>query len=103
MQTLRFALPLAALLLATPALAQPASPAAAPSAAAAPSDAAAKHERGKAGMGAKMGPKQPHDHMRDKQGMMTWPNGKPMTAAEMQRMHEQCAAMMAKAGPPAKK
>lgn len=99
MNLLRLVSPLVALTFVLPAAAQTAAPTpkSAPPAA---SDVAAMHERCKAVMGHRMDPKQPHDHMRDKQGMMTWPNGKAPTAAEMQRMHEQCAAMMAKAGPP---
>lgn len=108
MNTLRIALPLAALLIAAPAFAQPAGhddhhPAAA--AATDKADDMAMHERCKAVMGSKMDAKHPHDHMRDKQGMMSHPKGVPPTAAEMQKMHEQCAAMMAKApdAPPAPK
>lgn len=102
MNTLRLVLPLAALLIAAPAFAQPAAPAAKSDAA--KSDVAAMHERCRAVMGSRMDPTHPHDHMRDKQGMMTWPNGKAPTAAEMQKMHEQCAAMMARApeAPPKK-
>ncbi len=55
------------------------------------------HEQCKAVMGNKMDNKQPHDHGRDKTGMMTWPNGKPLTKAEMDKMHEKCAAKMAAA------
>lgn len=56
--------------------------------------AASMHERCKAMMGSRMDPKQPHDHMREKSGPMTWPNGKPLSAAEMEKMHKDCAARM---------
>ena len=94
------ALPLAAALVAAPAFAQPAGPSA-PRPAADKSDAMAMHERCKAIMGSRMDARHPHEHSADKQGIMTHPRGVPLTAAEMQKMHEQCAAMMAKAPEPA--
>ena len=75
----------------TPALAEPAAP---PSAAKADTPT---HEMCKSVMGRKMEPRQPHDHGRDKTGAATWPNRKPLTKAEMTRMHEQCAKKMAAA------
>jgi len=64
------------------------------------------HEQCKAFMGRKMDPKQPHDHGRDKSGAAAWPQGKPLSEAEMKAMHGKCQAMMAKdaaAAPPAPK
>lgn len=55
---------------------------------------AATHEMCKAVMGPKMDGKAVHDHGRDKTGAATWPNGKPLTAAEMEAMHKQCADKM---------
>ncbi len=58
-------------------------------------DAAAMHEMCKAEMGKKMDPKAVHEHSREKSGIAVWPNGKPLTEAEMAKMHERCAAKMA--------
>lgn len=55
------------------------------------------HEMCKSVMGHKMDARQPHDHGRDKTGAATWPHGKPLTKAEMQRMHEKCAKKIAEA------
>ena len=59
----------------------------------------ATHEMCKSVMGRKMDAKQPHDHGRDKSGAATWPNGKPLSDAEMAEMHKRCAEKMAKHGP----
>lgn len=96
----------AALLIAGPAFAQqdhkahhPDAPAAATA-----SEATATHEMCKSVMGKKMDGKPVHDHGRDKTGAVTWPNGKPLSAAEMEKMHKTCAEKMQKAdAPPAKK
>lgn len=101
MRSLTLALPLAAALLAAPALAQPGQDAHHPAPAAA--DQAAMHERCKAIMGSKMDARHPHEHSADKQGITAHPKGVKPTAAEMEKMHKQCAAMMAKADAPAKK
>lgn len=58
-------------------------------------DPAAMHEMCKTEMGRKMNPKMVHEHSREKSGIAMWPNGKPLTKAEMAKMHEKCAAMMA--------
>jgi hypothetical protein len=58
-------------------------------------DAQSKHEMCKAMMGKEMAPKAVHEHSREKSGISTWPNGKPLTKAEMEEMHEACAAKMA--------
>ena len=55
------------------------------------------HEQCKSVMGHKMDNRQPHDHARDKTGMFAAPNGKPLSEAEMKKMHEKCAAKMARA------
>ncbi|HEY9236307.1 MAG TPA: hypothetical protein VIP08_14890 [Phenylobacterium sp.] len=52
------------------------------------------HETCRAVMGRQMDGKAVHDHGREKTGAMTWPNGKPLTAAEMERMHKVCAAKL---------
>lgn len=57
------------------------------------------HEMCKSVMGKKMDGKPGHDHGRDKTGAPTWPNGKPLSAAEMEKMHKTCAEMMKKADP----
>lgn len=106
MNAIRIVLPLAALLIAGPAFAQPGHdehhPAAAASAA--KPDQMAMHEHCKAMMGAKMAGAAAHNHSQDKQGMMSGAKGKPPTKAEMERMHAQCAKMMAEApAAPAKK
>jgi len=80
---------------ATPALAHPAEPTAAPTTV----TDTPTHEMCKAVMGRKMEPRQVHDHARDKSGMVTWPNGKPLTKSEMEKMHKRCAEKMAKADP----
>lgn len=56
------------------------------------------HEVCKSVMGRQMEGKAVHDHGRDKTGAVTWPNGKPLTAAEMENMHQKCAEKMQKAG-----
>jgi hypothetical protein len=96
MRTLIITLAAAALLVAGPGLAQPKS-AAAPPAPQASTDTAPTHEMCKAVMGTKMDAKQPHDHGRDKTGAPTFPNGKPLTKAEMEKMHKQCEAKLAAA------
>lgn len=58
-------------------------------------DPAAMHAMCKTEMAKKMDPKAVHEHSREKNGMAMWPNGKPLTKAEMAKMHEKCAAMMA--------
>jgi len=97
-------IPLAAVaaLAAGPSLAQQAYPAHHAETAAAPAaeskatpDAAPTHEMCKAMMGKQMDPKAVHEHSREKGGPVMWPNGKPLTKAEMQKMHQQCAAKMA--------
>ncbi|MDP1630239.1 MAG: hypothetical protein Q8L66_02330 [Caulobacter sp.] len=100
MRTLLMATVSAALLMATPALAQdphhPAAPAATPALDAALTDAE-MHDMCKAIMGDQMAPRAVHDHGRDKTGAATWPGGKPLSKAEMEGMHKKCAAMMAPA------
>lgn len=66
--------------------------------------AAPSHEMCKSVMGRKMDGKAVHDHGRDKTGAATWPNGKPLTSAEMEKMHKVCAEKMkqADAAPKAK-
>lgn len=95
----------AALLLASPAFAQQDHSAHHPDATAAPaaSEGTPTHEMCKSVMGRKMDGKPAHDHGRDKTGAVTWPNGKPLSAAEMEKMHKTCAEKMLKAdAPPAK-
>ena len=75
------------------------SPAAAAAAAAAAAEAAPTHEMCKSVMGGKMDATHPHDHARDKGGAPTWPNGKPLSKSEMDKMHAQCAAKMSKSAP----
>lgn len=58
--------------------------------------AAPTHEMCKSMMGRQMDGKVVHDHGRDKTGAITWPNGKPLTAAEMEKMHKVCAEKMQK-------
>lgn len=43
-------------------------------------------------MGRMMEPKAIHEHSREKSGIATWPQGKPLTKAEMDAMHKNCAA-----------
>ncbi|KRA64909.1 hypothetical protein ASD89_19640 [Caulobacter sp. Root656] len=54
------------------------------------------HEMCKSVMGKQMDGKPGHDHGRDETGAPTWPNGKPVSAAEMEKMHKTCAEMMKK-------
>lgn len=104
MRTLLMAAASVALLMTVPALAQdphhPADPAATPAAEAAALTDAEMHDMCKAVMGAQMAPKAAHDHGRDKTGAPTWPGGKPLSEAEMEAMHNKCAAMMAPASAP---
>jgi hypothetical protein len=58
-------------------------------------DAAPTHEMCKAVMGKQMDPKAVHEHSREKSGIAMWPNGKPLTKAEMEKMHKACAEKMA--------
>lgn len=114
MSVLRLALPLAALLVAGPALAQqPADhaqhhPPAAAAAPAADQPAADKpaddmHARCQQIMGAKMAGPPPHDHAKDKMGHAVGMKGAPPSKEEMAAMHQRCAEMMAKSEAPAKK
>lgn len=64
-------------------------------------DAPPTHEMCKAVMGSNMDPKAVHDHGRDKTGAPTWPNGKPPSKAEMDRMHKACSEMMGQTMPAA--
>lgn len=91
----------AATLAGAPALAQHNRAAPSPSRSAT-AQAAPTHEMCKALMGAKMQPKAVHDHGGDKTGAPTWPNGKPLTQAEMDAMHKRCAERMARAEGPAR-
>ena len=59
-------------------------------------DPAAMHAMCKTEMRRKMDPKSVHEHSREKGGMAMWPNGKPLTKAEMAKMHKRCATVMAK-------
>ena len=61
------------------------------------------HEMCKSVMGRQMHGKDAHDHGRDKTGAVTLPNGKPLSAAEMEKMHKVCAEKMKSAEAPAKK
>lgn len=70
-----------------------------PPAAAQDPTAAPTHEMCKSLMGRQMEGKAVHDHGRDKTGAMTWPDGKPLTAAEMEKMHKACAEKMQKSDP----
>jgi hypothetical protein len=45
-------------------------------------------------MGKDMAAKSVHEHSREKNGMVMWPNGKPLSKKEMAAMHDKCAAMM---------
>ena len=102
MNMFRIVLPVAAILVAAPAIAQPPTAQHQHDQPAAPSDQAAMHERCKAMMGAKMAGRPAHEHSADKQGIAAGKR-KPPTAAEMDQMHKRCAEMMAKAEAPAKK
>ena len=66
---------------------------------AAAAEATPTHEMCKSVMGGKMDATHPHDHARDKGGAPTWPNGKPLSKSEMDKMHAQCAAKMSKSAP----
>lgn len=105
MSVLRLALPLAALLVAGPALAQaPADHAQHhPPAAAADKPADDMHARCQAMMGAKMAGPPPHDHAKDKMGHAVGMKGTPPSKEGMAAMHKRCAEVMAKAETPAKK
>ena len=54
------------------------------------------HKHCSAMMGGKMQGRQQHDHTADKLGHA--PKTTPPTEAEMKKMHERCAAMMAESG-----
>lgn len=61
------------------------------------------HEMCKSVIGRQMDGKPAHDHGRDKTGAATSPpHGKPLTAAEMEKMHKACAERMQAAEEPAK-
>jgi hypothetical protein len=92
----------AASMLAGPALAQQDHAAHHPAAAEAQAQATPTHEMCQSVMGRQMAGKPVHDHGRDKTGAATWPNGKPLTAAEMEAMHKKCAEKMQKADAAAK-
>lgn len=66
----------------------------APPAAVQPQTQAEQHEQCKVVMGARMQPRQQHDHTREKTGHYTPP--KPVSDAEMAKLHRQCADLMAK-------
>jgi hypothetical protein len=91
----------AAALLATPALAQEHAPPAKETAAPAKTMDMSKmtdaemHEHCKAVMGHKMDGRVPHDHSVEKLGHAP-PPAKPLSEADMKKMHDRCAAMMAK-------
>ena len=90
-------------LAAAPALAQTDHPAHRPAAPAAKApetkaDVGPTHEMCKAVMGKKMDPKAVHEHSRDQSGITAWPNGKPPSKAEMDKMHKACAEGLAAAG-----
>ena len=57
-------------------------------------DEASMHEMCKSMMARDMKNKAIHEHSRDKSGVAIWPNGKPLTKAEMAEMHKRCAAKM---------
>lgn len=106
MPVLRLALPLAALLVAGSALAQPPADHAQhhPPAAAAPDKPSDDmHARCQQMMGAKMAGPPPHDHAKDKMGHAVGMKGTPPSKEEMAAMHQRCAAMMARTETPAKK
>jgi hypothetical protein len=100
MRTQLFAALAATALAATPVAAHPAKQGEATPATATASEPPS-HEQCRAVMGRKMEPRQPHDHGRDKTGAATWPKGKPLSKAEMDKMHARCAERLAKT-PPAK-
>lgn len=95
-----FLIAVAAALVASPGLAQDQHSAhhpegGAPPEAKATPDVAPTHEMCQAVMGRKMAPKAVHEHSREKSGVAMWPNGKPLTKAEMEKMHKACADKMA--------
>jgi len=93
-----------AALAAGPAIAQDTPPPSRPAAPPPESQGAPTHEMCKSIMGRQMDNKAVHDHGREKTGAPTWPNGKPLSAAEMEKMHKTCAEMMRKSETsPAKK
>ena len=58
------------------------------------------HEECRAVMGAKMDGKAAHEHSADKTGAIYGgPRKRPLSEAEMRRMHEACAKKMAKSEP----
>jgi predicted alpha/beta hydrolase family esterase len=57
-------------------------------------DPAAMHQMCMGVMGKQMANKSVHEHSREKSGIAVWPNGKPLTKAEMAKMHARCAEMM---------
>ena len=57
-------------------------------------DAAPTPEMCRALMSRHMEGRPPNGHGHERMGPMTWPDGKPLTAAEMERMHRDCAAKM---------
>ena len=77
---------------------QPSTPAPGATAEAKAAEAAPTHEMCKAVMGKQMDPKAVHEHSREKGGVAMWPNGKPPSKAEMERMHKACAERMAPSG-----
>lgn len=101
MKSLLSAFAAVAALLATPAFAQ------APAATEAPAKQmdmskmtdAELHEHCKAMMGHKMEGRVPHDHSVDKLGHVP-PPATPPSEAEMKKMHDRCAAIMAKESAP---
>lgn len=78
---------------------QPATPAPGATAEAkATADATPTHEMCKAVMGKQMDPRAVHEHSREKSGVAMWPNGKPPSEAEMEKMHKACAERMPQSG-----
>ena len=57
------------------------------------------HEHCKVVMGHKMDGRTPHDHSVDKLGNVT-PPARPLSEADMKKMHDKCAARMAKESAP---
>lgn len=57
------------------------------------------HEQCKSVMGPQMQGRPAHDHSRDKQGIAANPRMQPPSAAEMEKIHERCAELMAKSEP----
>lgn len=96
MRTLVLILAVAGSLTTGSALAQTQHPAkvstAAPPAAGQAETTAQQHDRCKAVMDGRMAPRRRHDHQRDKTGAITPP--KPLSEAEMDRLHRECAALM---------